>query len=574
MNSSIQPEASVVVTAFDRRDSLIGLLDALNKQSVSSETFEVIVGDDSAEMNIAEKAVSRVRARYGVAVVRTGLPYDVNGVSVARNMGIRLAKGDIVISIDDDCVPNRYFIEEHLSFHKRGYPLIMLGHRSECADKLNENRPVSVTENKSVLELIAGTSDQLNFLNFMTGNLSFPREIAVKAGLFNETFAQPVEHGWEDIEFGYRLWRLGYRTVFARNAVVYRPPTEKEKEERRSKTSATQKACKRFLELHPLVPSVNQFLEAFRQNRTGMAKETGAKVLKEDPENHGVLMTLGEIYLRDKDIEGAQTCFRKALEINRYHPAVHEKLGEIYYLQSRYKEALESFSQSLELDPNRTRSLYYVGQLKERFGDSQLFSQILSREINVELGGGIFPTKIRGESQDDFINVDIVNWLPVDVVADLRNPLPFADESVNNIFSREMIEHLPYRSLPRLMQESYRVLRHGGKLYLCCPDFEAIVALYDKRCNCVINKHADKNCPNCHGKAVVSEEYWRSNLSGNQDDYGDGGVNDTHKNQITYPYLKSVLEDTGFKMIERDTSNRYYEEHKRIIKLSVSCVKP
>ena len=41
------------------------------------------------------------------------------------------------------------------------------------------------------------------------------------------------EHGWEDIELGYRLWRQGYPTVFSRNALVYRPATEREKEEQR-----------------------------------------------------------------------------------------------------------------------------------------------------------------------------------------------------------------------------------------------------------------------------------------------------------------------------------------------------
>ena len=56
--------------------------------------------------------------------------------------------------------------------------------------------------------------------------------------------------------------------------------------------------------------------------------------------------------------------------------------------------------------------------------------------------------------------------------------------------------------------------------------------------------------------------------------YGDGGLNDTHKNQITFPYLEAILQEAGFVEIARDADNRFYEEHKRKIKLSVTCTKP
>ena len=111
-------------------------------------------------------------------------------------------------------------------------------------------------------------------------------------------------------------------------------------------------------------------------------------------------------------------------------------------------------------------------------------------------------------------------------------------------------------------------------MYLACPDFEAIMALYDKKCECVVGPKADSHCPLCKGKASISEHYWRANLIGDQADYNDGGVNDTHKNQITFPYLKALLHEAGFEKIERDPENRFYEEHKRNIKLSVSCTKP
>jgi len=569
----MSPAACIVIPCFDRRDSLIRLLDSLNQQTVPNDTFEVIIGDDSAELHTAREALTAVRTQFPTTVVRTGLPYRVNGVSVARNMAIRSAKAPIIICIDDDCQPNRFFIEEHLTFHKPGNPLIVLGHRTEDSEKLTESQPVSVTEKKSISELMGGAASLLNFNNFMTGNISFPKRIALQAGLFNEDFAQPDEHGWEDIEFGYRLWKLGYRIVFGRDALVYRPPTEKGKDRKRSETKATQKAYARFINIQPLIPLVNQFLEALAQRKISSAKDLAVQLLTKDPANHAILRHLADLLLQEEDLDSALACLEGALAINPYHPFVYEKIGEITLRKADYSQTLKNLSCALELDPLRTKTLYFMALLRAQLGDE---GNALppSPGLNIELGGGMFPTKIRGEDQDDFISVDTFNWPTVDVVADLKNPLPFPNGCAANIFSREVLEHLPYNVLPDVIRECFRVLRPAGRLYVCCPDFEAIISLYDKKCRCVVHDVADPECNHCKGRALVSEDYWRANLLGNQIDYGDGGMNDTHKNQITYPHLEGLLKNTGFVNIQRDFTNKFYERHKTKIKLSVSCVKP
>ncbi len=569
----MNPIVSIVVTAFDRVESLRELLDALNDQTLSEKDFEVIIADDSAHLRTGEKAQENTETRYSTSLVKTGLPFEVNGVSVARNKGIKAAKGQIIISIDDDCIPNRYFIEEHLKFHRRGYPLIVLGHRSERREKLKERRPVPVNENKAVSELIGGTADLLAFGNFMTGNLSFPRAMVLKEGLFNEDFAQPGEHGWEDIELGYRLWRRGYPTCFSRNALVYRPATEKEKEDGRNAGGSIQKAHHRLLDIHPLIPWVHQLLDSHRRKKFHIAEETAKNILRDDPHNVGALALLGDIHLQLGRFPKATECFGAALAMNPSNPLFLEQIGETLYHQDEKEEALQFFASALSLDPNRTRSLYFLAHLKDLCPKIGL-GELVERKIHIELGGGIFPTKIRDEGHDDFINVDAMTWQTVDVVQDLGELIPFPDSSIANIFSREMIEHLPYRTLPTFIQECFRVLEPGGDMYLCCPDFERIVVLYEMKCDCLVGGVAQPHCPNCHGRAEISEDYWRANLLGNQKDYGDGGINDTHKNQITFPYLKKLLEKAGFIGIQRDHSNRFYEEYKKNIKLSVQCKKP
>jgi predicted SAM-dependent methyltransferase/GT2 family glycosyltransferase len=563
----MNPQATIVVTAFDRVNSLTRLLEALNLQSLPSEYFEVIIADDSAELNTGEKALAAVQTRFSASLIRTGLPYEVNGVSVARNRGIQAANGRIIISIDDDCIPHRYFVEEHLKYHNNGYPTIVLGHRSEKIEKLEENLPISVTETKALSELVGSAANFLGFTNFMTGNISFPKDIVIEVGLFNEAFAQPGEHGWEDIELGYRLWRKGYHMVFSRNALVYRPATEKEKEEQRKNTGAIQKALNRFAAMHPLLPWINQFFDAWNQNRMALSLEIGGKILEKDPDHVGILLRVASLHMHKNNFTEAEKHLCRATDLHPMNAWAQELYGKTLYQLGQHEKARNHFQTALELDHVRTTSLYFLVHLKDACRGAS-HESLAVRKINVELGGGVLPTKIRAEGQDDFINVDIQPLPSVDVVRDFRQPLPFPDRSVSHIFSREMIEHLPYVTLPGFLRECFRILEPGGTLYLCCPDFEALIALYNKQCRCVSEGTAQPDCPG------ISEDYWRSNLLGNQQDCGDGGIGDTHKNQFTFPYLKHFLEQAGFVNILRDSSNHFYESHKRQVKLSVESTKP
>jgi tetratricopeptide (TPR) repeat protein len=566
--------ATVVVTAFDREESLRRLLVGLNNQSAAPGSYEVVIADDSGETLLGQRVLNDIKTSYDISLVRTNLPYEVNGVSVARNKGIEKARGDIIISIDDDCFPSFFFVEEHIAAHQRSYPVIVLGHRSSDASKLKEDRPISVTESKSTNELVAGGAGLLNYSNFMTGNISLLKQVAMEVGGFDKIFAQPGEHGYEDIELGYRLWRKGIPTVFARNAMIYRPPTEMEKEQRRVATKAVEKASHRLLGLHPLLPLVKQFLEAVRSNRHDQAIEYGNEILSKDPQHWPVLLLQGDLLGLQGAYEAAQQHFNKAMRLYNQNPAVYLKLAQLTFRQNRLKESWDYSLKTLELQPNQTGALYLVAQLQPWRLQTGNGAVDKTPEINIELGGGVFPTKIRDEGHNDYINLDAINSPSADVVTDLSQRIPVPDGTVNHIFSREMIEHLPYRKLPDFIKECYRVLKPGGAIYLCCPDFEAILKLYHRKCDCFTGPKADPACPHCKGLALIPESYWRSNLLGDQNDYGDGGANDTHKNQITYPLLSGLLKEAGFVNIFRDTQNPYYESKKRLIKLSVTSQKP
>ncbi|SDD36111.1 methyltransferase domain-containing protein [Actinokineospora iranica] len=77
----------------------------------------------------------------------------------------------------------------------------------------------------------------------------------------------------------------------------------------------------------------------------------------------------------------------------------------------------------------------------------------------------------------DSIGVDLRAARDVDVVADLRDGLPFPDASADRVFAVHVLEHL-VDFLP-LVDECHRVLRPGGILHVLSPWWRYVNAVAD-----------------------------------------------------------------------------------------------
>jgi predicted SAM-dependent methyltransferase len=78
-----------------------------------------------------------------------------------------------------------------------------------------------------------------------------------------------------------------------------------------------------------------------------------------------------------------------------------------------------------------------------------------------------------------WINVD-ANFLTAkcDIWADLRDPLPFPDGSVDAFYSSHVIEHLPDHLLPFHFEEMHRCLKPGGCIRVGGPNGDAAIRQY------------------------------------------------------------------------------------------------
>jgi SAM-dependent methyltransferase len=74
---------------------------------------------------------------------------------------------------------------------------------------------------------------------------------------------------------------------------------------------------------------------------------------------------------------------------------------------------------------------------------------------------------------EGFVNVDFRKLPGVDVVTDLSKlPWNFRDSEAEQILMLDFLEHFPYRSTEKILEECWRILKPGGILEVQVPDLD------------------------------------------------------------------------------------------------------
>ena len=203
-----RPRVSVVIATYNRRQLLGEALRALGRQSVPPSSFEVVVVDDGSQDGTAEW------------LAMLTLPFDHHvlrqtnqGPSAARNAGIRISRGDIIVLLDDDFVPDRDLLREHLRIHDSEEGVVVMG----PALSLPHYRQPWIAWQQATLERAYDAMSrgdlEPSFRQFWSGNCSVERKEVLAAGGFD-----PSLRFNEDVELGYRLMSRGLRFRFNASA--------------------------------------------------------------------------------------------------------------------------------------------------------------------------------------------------------------------------------------------------------------------------------------------------------------------------------------------------------------------
>jgi succinoglycan biosynthesis protein ExoA len=216
------PLISVILPVLDARATLPQLLDELLRQNYPADRFEILVIDCASVDGTADLVRRRYTRNYtAIRLIAAGS----RRASVARNLGVRMARGEVLIFIDGhSTIPSQNLLEDTAAILSRT--------GAGCLCRPQSLRAPAATRTGEVIARVRsswlghsrasqiGDPQASAFVDPVEGGSTYRREVFDRIGFFDESF----DAGAED-EFNIRVRKAGIRAYTdARLAVDDRPP--------------------------------------------------------------------------------------------------------------------------------------------------------------------------------------------------------------------------------------------------------------------------------------------------------------------------------------------------------------
>jgi len=242
------PTVSIIIPTYKRGHLLTYVLDALTSQTIGDFEVLIIVKPSG---DATEQVITTFSERLNIKVITQNQGY----VTDALNLGLKNAKGDILIFLDDDAIPFPNLIQSYILSYSTPdiggvagdvIPIVLKGNKiCNFVDTHSEIIPVKKFKNNLFRRLrsypLKGLENYLLYLS-KEGVVSLNYTVAAKASdqVVNSLLAMganmsisskasagfqfPTSHvlGLTYEQYlGWYLWKKGYRVIFNSTIKVY-----------------------------------------------------------------------------------------------------------------------------------------------------------------------------------------------------------------------------------------------------------------------------------------------------------------------------------------------------------------
>ncbi len=199
---------SIVIPTYNRKPILKKCLNALENQILNKNisNYEIIVVDDGSTDNTTDWIKNNQKSLPHVVLYEQ----KHGGPALGRNLGVMKSKYEIIIFIDSDLVVSNNFITSHVD----KLLFFWIKNNKKCFTYGS----VINTSNFDNPESEVYKLTDISFAYFATGNVAISKELLLKVGLFDTSFSL---YGWEDLELGERLRKIGTKLIKCPEAVGF-----------------------------------------------------------------------------------------------------------------------------------------------------------------------------------------------------------------------------------------------------------------------------------------------------------------------------------------------------------------
>ncbi len=196
---------SVVIPTYNRNQVLLDTIAFL--LALTPAPAEILIIDQTKRHNpITTEKLRRLETQNKIRRIMSPYP----SIPHAMNIGLKLARHEIVLFLDDDIIPGDKLIEAHVNTHTEKYQNIVAGQVLQLGEKISKD---------DASMPFRFSSDRPQFISeVMGGNFSIKRELAIHLGGFDENFIY-VAYRFE-AEFCERAIRSGERIFFEPAATI------------------------------------------------------------------------------------------------------------------------------------------------------------------------------------------------------------------------------------------------------------------------------------------------------------------------------------------------------------------
>jgi peptidoglycan/xylan/chitin deacetylase (PgdA/CDA1 family) len=205
---------SVVIPTFNRCEMLNRTLPTVLEQSLPNLHYEVIVVVDGST-----DGTSELLSRYAAEDALRFVEQSNRGQAAARNNGLTLARGALVLFLDDDLLCSPRLLEEHVAAHEASdRPALVFG---PVLVSTESRRGVATAWLRADVEMTMARRRRQRPVEGLMDvtvypNSSVARDLIRDCGGFDERLVR----AGEDTELGLQLWKGGLEFRFAPTARV------------------------------------------------------------------------------------------------------------------------------------------------------------------------------------------------------------------------------------------------------------------------------------------------------------------------------------------------------------------
>jgi glycosyltransferase involved in cell wall biosynthesis len=203
---------SVVICTYNREKYLARCLESIKKQTHTNYEIIVVNGPSTDETEALLSMYPDIKK----------IPQkSLNGLSFARNLGIRAARGEIIAFIDDDAIADRFWLEYLVEGFKDssvggvGGPVFDITghwHQFKCGYISKAGIPTFLNEKDPEYNNPDGP-----YFNYIMGtNSSFRKNILFEIGLFDENYRYYLD----ETDVCVNIIKKGYKIKHIDSAVV------------------------------------------------------------------------------------------------------------------------------------------------------------------------------------------------------------------------------------------------------------------------------------------------------------------------------------------------------------------